>query len=147
MRRVGLSACLFAALLCATPALAQSKPAAKPAEPAKRSLPFPLGRAFIAVSYKDQAFKDDRPTLLISPQLRGSGFSACNNWSATVIPRADQRMAVGPVALTRRKCDDRLMHNEQVYIFVMQTAQAWYYDGRLLTLDGPYGKIVFEPAA
>ena len=58
--------------------------------------------------------------MLISSSNRGTGFSACNNWSATVLPRPDKRMAVGPVAISKRVCADRLMHNEKVFLFVLQ---------------------------
>jgi heat shock protein HslJ len=110
-------------------------------------LPFPLNRTFAAISYKDQTFKDDRPTILISASNRGTGFSACNNWSATILPRQDQRLVIGPVAISKRKCEERLMHNEQVFLFVMRTSQEWFYDGYTLTLKGPYGEMKFQPAA
>jgi len=113
----------------------------------KVSLAFPLNRTFVAVSYKDQVFKDDRPSILISASYRGTGFSTCNNWSATIIPRADQRMAVGPVAISKRVCEARLMHNEQVFLYVLRTAQTWTYDGKTLILSGPYGSMSFEAAA
>lgn len=139
-----------------TPAEAAQSPEAKPADgkpsitkpraPAKQSLPFPVGRTFVAVTYKDQFFKDDRPTFRVSAQNRAVGYSACNNWSATVVPRPDQRVLVGPVAVTKRACDERLMHNEQVYLFVLRTAQSWFFDGKTLTLTGPYGPITFEPS-
>jgi heat shock protein HslJ len=117
-----------------------------PKAPAKPSLPFPFNRTFVAVTYKDQAFKDDRPTFRLSKENRGSGWSACNNWSATLIARGDQRMAVGPVAVTKRTCEERLMHNEQVFLFVLRTAQTWNFDGRTLSVNGPYGEMTFEPA-
>lgn len=113
---------------------------------AKESLPFPIDRTLVAVSYKDQPFKDDRPTLLVSASYRGTGFSACNNWSATVLPRGDQRFAVGPIAISKRVCDQRLMHNEQVFLFVFKTAQTWSYDGKTLTVTSPYGDMKFESA-
>ena len=39
----------------------------------KSSLAFPLDRTFVAVSYKDQQFKDDRPSILVSASYRGTG--------------------------------------------------------------------------
>jgi heat shock protein HslJ len=113
---------------------------------ATTSIPFPIDRTMVAVAYKDQAFKDDRPTLLVSGNNRGTGFSACNNWSATFVPRSDKRLAIGPVAISKRVCEQRLMHNEQVFLFVMRTAQQWEFDGRTLKLNGPYGTMTFEPA-
>jgi len=113
----------------------------------KNSLAFPVNRTFVAVAYKDQRFKDDRPSILVSSSNRGTGFSACNNWSATILPRPDQRLAVGPVAISKRQCEARLMHNEQVFLYVLRTAQSWTYDGHTLTLSGPYGSMTFEAAA
>ncbi|MDQ0472676.1 META domain-containing protein [Labrys wisconsinensis] len=110
-------------------------------------LPFPFDRTLVAVSYKDQRFKDDRPSILVSQNNRGTGYSACNNWSATVLARKDNTMAVGPVAISKRVCDARLMHNEQVFLFVLKTAAQWKFDGRTLTINGPYGPMTFEPAA
>lgn len=112
----------------------------------KTSVAFPLDRTFVAVSFKDQAFKDDRPSFQVSSSFRASGFSSCNNWSATIVARRDQRIGVGPMAVTKRQCDARAMHNEQVYLFVLQAAQTWYYDGRNLTLTSPYGTLTLEPA-
>jgi len=114
---------------------------------AKTSLPFPFNRTFAAVSYKDQKFNGDRPTILVSNSNRGIGFSACNNWSATIVPRLDQHLAIGPVAISKRKCEARLMHNEQVFLFVLRTATDWTYDGRELVFKGPFGTMVFESAA
>jgi len=110
------------------------------------SVPFPFDRTMAAVSYKDQEFKGDRPTMLISANYRGTGFSACNNWSATILPRPDKKMAVGPVAISKRVCEERLMHNEKVFLFVLNTAQSWAYDGKTLTLTGPYGAMTFQSA-
>ena len=99
----------------------------------------------VAVSYKDQKFKDDRPTILVSPNYRGTGFSACNNWSATVLPKPT-RLAIGPVAISKRQCDTRLMHNEKVFLFVMRQLAVWSFDGRTLTFVGPFGTMTFQPA-
>ena len=110
------------------------------------NVPFPFDRTMVAVRYKDQSFAGDRPTLLVSANFRGTGFSACNNWSATVIPRNDRKFAVGPVAISKRVCEQRLMHNEQVFLFVLNTAQSWNYDGKTLTLTGPYVEMTFESA-
>ena len=117
-----------------------------PKASSEQPLAFPLDRTMVAVSYKDQQFKDDRPTLLVSASNRGTGFSACNNWSATIIPRNDGRILIGPVAISKRACVDRLMHNEKVFLFVLATAQKWTYDGKTLKFEGPYGVMAFESA-
>ena len=38
-------------------------------------------------------------SLKIDGTLRGSGFTGCNSWSATMYPIKDQHLAVGPYAL------------------------------------------------
>lgn len=117
-----------------------------PKPTSEQQLAFPLDRTLVAVSYKDQQFKDDRPTLLVSASNRGTGFSACNNWSATITPRSDGRIGIGPVAISKRVCDERLMHNEKVFLFVLGTAQKWSYDGKTFKLEGPFGVMAFESA-
>ena len=112
----------------------------------KKTSAFPFDRTMVAVSYKDQKFKDDRPTILVSPNYRGTGFSACNNWSATVLPKPDQALGIGPVAISKRQCDARLMHNEKVFLFVMANSRSWSFDGRTLTFVGPFGTMTFQPA-
>jgi heat shock protein HslJ len=112
----------------------------------RKSSAFPYDRTMVAVSYKDQAFQGDRPTILVSQNYRGTGFSACNNWSATVLPKPTQQLAIGPVAISKRQCDKRLTHNEQVFLFVMRYSQSWTFDGRTLTFTGPFGTMKFEPA-
>lgn len=118
----------------------------KPLDMKSSSLQFPFNRTLVAVAFKDQEFRDDRPTLLVTTNNRGTGFSACNNWSATVMANPNQRFLVGPVAISKRKCTDRLMHNEQVFLYVMRTAQRWTFDGQTLTLAGPYGTMTFRSA-
>ena len=43
-------------------------------------------------------------SLKIDGTLRGSGYTGCNSWSATVYPVKDQHLAVGPYALTKKEC-------------------------------------------
>ena len=48
-------------------------------------------------------------SLKIDGILRGSGFTGCNSWSATMYPVKDQHLAVGPYALTKKQCDKDAM--------------------------------------
>lgn len=112
-----------------------------------KSLPFPFDHTMVAVSFKGQPFNGDRPSILVSANFRGTGFSACNNWSATIIPRTDQAILVGPIAISKRVCEARLMHNEQVFLYVLQSAKEWSFVGRYLTIKSQYGDMVFEAAA
>lgn len=114
--------------------------------PEKQSFSFPSNRTFVAETFKGQPFKGDRPTLLLSTTNRATGFSSCNNWSATALVGRNQRIAVGPIAVTKRKCEARLMHNEQIFLYVFRSAQAWSFDGRVLTILSPAGPMTFVPA-
>ena len=48
-------------------------------------------------------------SLKIDGTLRGSGYTGCNSWSATLYPVKDQHLAVGPYALTKKQCDKDVM--------------------------------------
>ena len=51
-------------------------------------------------------------SLKIDGSLRGSGFTGCNSWSATLYPVKDQHLAVGPYALTKKQCPKDVMQLE-----------------------------------
>ena len=53
-------------------------------------------------------------SLKIDGSLRGSGYTGCNSWSATMYPVKDQHLAVGPYALTRKQCDKDAMASRRV---------------------------------
>ena len=48
-------------------------------------------------------------SLKIDGALRGSGFTGCNSWSATLYPVKDQHLMVGPFALTKKQCAKDVM--------------------------------------
>ncbi len=48
-------------------------------------------------------------SLKIDGTLRGSGFTGCNSWSATLYPVKDQHLLVGPFALTKKQCPKDVM--------------------------------------
>ena len=50
-------------------------------------------------------------SLKIDGNLRGSGFTGCNSWSATLYPVKDQHLMVGPFALTKKQCAKDVMRS------------------------------------
>src|SRR5260370_12552240 len=48
-------------------------------------------------------------SLKIDGNLRGSGYTGCNSWSATLYPVKEQHLLVGPFALTKKHCPNELM--------------------------------------
>src|SRR5260370_6215454 len=48
-------------------------------------------------------------SLKIDGNLRGSGYTGCNSWSATLYPVKEQHLLVGPFALTKKQCPKDVM--------------------------------------
>ena len=48
-------------------------------------------------------------SLKIDGNLRGSGYTGCNSWSATLYPVKDQHLLIGPPVLTKKQCAKDLM--------------------------------------
>ena len=55
-------------------------------------------------------------SLKIDGTLRGSGYTGCNSYSATMYPIKDQHLAVGPYALTKKQCDKDTMALEAGFL-------------------------------
>ena len=47
-------------------------------------------------------------TLLIDENLRGTGTSGCNGWSAALYPVKGRHLAMGPVAITKKTCSPEI---------------------------------------
>lgn len=81
-----------------------------------------------------------------------SGFAGCNNYSSDYTTEG-AILTVGPIASTRKLCDDAISANENIFLDLLQNAGTWSLDGPVLTItatDG--GTLVFggeaaEPAA
>ena len=150
-RPAARSAALASALLCsmAGAALAQ-KGNDRPPPPPDSIVPqrvlkvFPFDTTWMAVSLNGKAYdKDHRPAFTLDKQFRGRGFGGCNTFSATTYAMQD-RIAVGPIALTKLTCDKGLNDIERAFLVALRTAQAWQLkDGRLY-MRGPNGELIFE---
>jgi heat shock protein HslJ len=107
---------------------------------------FPLGSAWTAVSLNGKPFSGERPSMAVNKQLRATGFSGCNNFSATLYPLRQQNMAVGPFALTRKNCDKAVMASELSFLTALRTASKWDLVAGNLVVKGQNGELRFERA-
>lgn len=127
-------------------ALAQSAPS--PVDP-KGGVPgaqkqFPLGKQWTAYSLGGKTFSGVRPSLQIDDQLRARGFAGCNTFSATAYPLAQQRIAVGPIAVTRKACDGPVMALEKSFLLALRTGARWDLKDGYFVIEGPNGELRFE---
>lgn len=82
-------------------------------------------------------------TLKIDGQFRGSGFSGCNTWSATMWPVRQQRFAVGPVALTKKQCDASKMAFERAFLVILHNRSSWDLVNGMLEVKSDSGSLAF----
>ncbi|GAC1333578.1 MAG: hypothetical protein NVSMB26_14920 [Beijerinckiaceae bacterium] len=82
-------------------------------------------------------------SLTIDGALRGSGSSGCNTWSATLYPVRGQKLAMGPVAMTKKTCDASLMAFERAYLVILHSGPTWEQEGDSLIIKGPSGSLRF----
>src|SRR5208282_6944519 len=80
-------------------------------------------------------------SLKIDGTLRGSGYTGCNSWSATMYPVKDQHLAVGPYALTKKQCDKDLMALEAGFLTGLLGSPEWDLVNGDLVIKGPRGSM------
>ena len=80
-------------------------------------------------------------SLKIDGNLRGSGFTGCNSWSATLYPVKDQHLAVGPFALTKKQCAKDVMAVELGFLSSLVGNPSWDLVNGDLVIKGPRGSI------
>ena len=78
-------------------------------------------------------------SLKIDGNLRGSGFTGCNSWSATLYPVKDQHLMVGPFALTKKQCPKDIMQIEIGFLSTLIGNPAWDLVNGDLVIKGPRG--------
>ncbi len=78
-------------------------------------------------------------SLKIDGNLRGSGFTGCNSWSATLYPVKDQHLAVGPFALTKKQCPKDVMAVEFGFLSSLIGNPSWDLVNGDLVIKGPRG--------
>jgi heat shock protein HslJ len=80
-------------------------------------------------------------SLKIDGNLRGSGFTGCNSWSATMYPVKDQHLAVGPYALTKKQCPKDVMQLEIGFLSGLLGSPEWDLVNGDLVIKGPRGSM------
>ena len=80
-------------------------------------------------------------SLKIDGTLRGSGFTGCNSWSATLYPVKDQHLAVGPFALTKKQCPKDVMAIEFGFLSGLLGNPTWDLVNGDLVIKGPRGSM------
>jgi heat shock protein HslJ len=78
-------------------------------------------------------------SLKIDGTLRGSGYTGCNSWSATMYPVKDQHLAVGPYALTKKDCPKDLKALEMGFLSGLLGNPEWDLVNGDLVIKGPRG--------
>jgi Heat shock protein len=115
-----------------------------PPVPRQQEKVFPTGTSWVAVSLNGRPFSGDRPSFSIDAQFRARGFGGCNNYSATAYPLRQQTLAVGPIALTKRKCSGNANAVEQSFLMALRTARQWDTAGSTLIIRTEQGELRFN---
>jgi heat shock protein HslJ len=152
MSLVRFAALLSAAVAMTAPAEAQApggqpppgqqqKPSAAP----QREKQFPVPSTWTVISLNGKPFTGrDRPTFSLDQQFRAKGFGGCNTYSATSYPLREQRLAVGPLALTKKQCEKDVMEAERAFLVALRTSVQWDYEGTTLVVKTQSGELRFE---
>jgi heat shock protein HslJ len=147
LKSISLVAALVSALSFATTAYAAQKGPKSEGDDTPKPLPpleknFPLDQTW---SLRELNGKPVPPgldiSLKIDGSLRGSGFTGCNSWSATLYPVKDQHLAVGPYALTKKQCAKDIMQLELGFLSALVGNPAWDLVNGELVIKGPRGAL------
>ncbi len=135
---------LFAASL-ATSALAQMRQKGddappKPLPPQQKN--FPLDQTWSLRDINDKPIPAGLDaSLKIDGNLRGSGYTGCNSWSATLYPVKDQHLLLGPFALTKKQCAKDIMAVEFGFLSALTGTPSWDLVNGELVIKGPKGTL------
>jgi heat shock protein HslJ len=133
---IALSAICYA---FAAQAISQEE-APKPLPPQEKN--FPLDQTWELRELNGKPVSSDLDvSLKIDSAFRGSGFTGCNSWSATIYPIKDQHLAVGPYALTKKKCDKDVMAVEFGFLSALLGQPTYDLVNGELLIKGPRGAL------
>ena len=105
---------------------------------------FPLGASWSVVALNGKPVQDQRATLIVDQNLRGTGFGGCNTFSASAYPLRQQGFAVGPIAITKRNCDKGMLDFEKAFLMALRATSKWdVVNGRLI-LKGGAGELTLS---
>ncbi len=80
-------------------------------------------------------------SLKIDSNLRASGFTGCNSWSATIYPVKDQHLMAGGFALTKKQCPKDVMQLEIQFLSSLTGNPTWDLVNGDLVIKGPRGSV------
>ena len=124
----------------------EKKPQYIPGAKAQEKI-FPLGETWTAVSFNGKPYNgNDRPSFIVDQQYRARGYGGCNTFAATAFPLREQKLAVGPLAITKKSCDKALAATEQAFFVALRTSGPWDIVGSQLVLKSQAGEIRFDRA-
>jgi len=138
--KAALVAMFAASVLAATPGVAQEKKPPEPLPPWQKSFPLDQTWSLRELNGKPVDAGLD-VSLKIDGSLRGTGFTGCNTWSATIYPIAGQKLAVGPFALTKRQCAKDVMATEFGFLSALLGQPTWDLVNNELVIKGPRGAL------
>jgi heat shock protein HslJ len=137
------SAIILAAAALATFAAAQMREKEeelKPLPPQQKQ--FPLDQTWSLRDINEKPIPSGLDaSLKIDGTLRGSGFTGCNSWSATLYPIKDQHLLVGPFALTKKQCAKEIMAVEFGFLSSLTGSPSWDLVNGDLVIKGPKGTL------
>ncbi|HLW93141.1 MAG TPA: META domain-containing protein [Roseiarcus sp.] len=115
----------------------------KPMGPAFKN--FPLDQTWSLRSINDKPVPAGLDaSLVIDGNLRGSGYTGCNTWSATLYPIKDQKLLIGPIALTKKQCAKDLMAIETGFLGALLGKPSWDLVNGELVVTGSRGTLRFD---
>jgi heat shock protein HslJ len=80
-------------------------------------------------------------SLKIDGSLRGTGYTGCNSWSATIYPIRGQKLALGPPALTKNECPKDVKAIEVGFLNALVGNPSWDLINDELIIKGPHGTL------
>lgn len=105
--------------------------------------PFPTKMTWILSSLNGKS-PPSEATLMLDENFRGTGASGCNTYSATIYPVKGQRLAMGPVAQTKKTCSPDLNNFERAFLTILHTGPTWEVKGSTLTVKSQAGVLIFD---
>jgi len=137
---VTLVAATFATLAIAQMRQKDADEPPKPLPPLQKN--FPLDQTWSLRDINDKPIPAGLDaSLMIDGNLRGSGYTGCNSWSATLYPVKDQHLLTGPFALTKKQCDKDVMAVEFGFLSALTGNPTWDLVNGELVIKGPKGTL------
>ena len=138
--RLASTRAALAAVFC-TAALGGALADDKPKEPMPPwQIQFPLDQTFSLRELNGKPVPNSLDvSFKIDGSMRGTGYTGCNSWSATIYPMRGQKLALGPPALTKNQCPKDVMAIEVGFLNALVGQPSWDLINDELIIKGPHG--------